>query len=72
MVATILYENESEKRQHLSAIHMLASTVGLSEDSVKQLYENELQNLIGHARIRDFLSVLVIRRLKEKMGDNST
>jgi hypothetical protein len=71
MVATILYENDSEKRQHLSAIHVLASTFGVSEDSVRQLYEDELQSLVGQARIRDFLSVLVIRRLKEKIGHQS-
>ena len=68
MVATMLYESESEKRQHLSAIHVLASTFSVSEESVRQLYENELQSLVGHARVRDFLSVLVMRRLKAKIG----
>lgn len=67
----MLYENESEKRQHLSAIHVLASTFGISEESVRHLYETELQSLIRHARVRDFLSVLVIRRLKEKIGHQS-
>lgn len=68
MVAMMMYQNDAEQRQHLSAIHVLASTFGLSEDSVRQLYERELESLIGHARVRDFLSVLVIRRLKEKIG----
>jgi hypothetical protein len=72
MVANILYESESEKRQHLSAMYLLSSTFGLTENSVKQLYENELQSLVGRARVRDFLSVIVIRRLKEKLRDNST
>jgi hypothetical protein len=67
MVAMMLYENESEKRQHLSAIHVLASTFGIAEESVRQLYEHELQSLIGQARVRDFLSVLVIRKLKERI-----
>ncbi len=68
MVATMLYENESEKRQHLSAIHVLASNFGLSEESVRILYERELEALVGRARIRDFLPVLALRRLKEKIG----
>ncbi len=67
MVAMMLYENELDKRQHRSAIHFLASHAGVSEEFVRQLYELELESLIRRARIRDFLPVLVVRRLKEKI-----
>lgn len=67
MVAMMLYENESERRQHLSAIQMLAATLGIAEDSVRQLYETELQSLIGRARVRDYLSVVIMKRLKERI-----
>lgn len=74
MVATLLYETEFEKRQHLSAIHNLAIDMGMSEDYLRQLYENELLSLKERARIKDFLSVLVIKRMKGKgnfkTGDN--
>lgn len=71
MVAMMLYESESEKRHHFSAMHGLASTFGIPEESIRQLYENELQALVRRARVRDFLSVIVIRRLKGKLGYSS-
>lgn len=67
MVAMMLYENESERRQHLSAIQMLAASLHISEESARQLYEIELQALIGRARVRDYLSVVVMKRLREKI-----
>jgi ferritin len=67
MVATLLYETETEKRQHLSAIHVLSIDLGVAEDCIKQLYENELKVLKEHARINDYLSVLVMKRIKGKI-----
>jgi Protein of unknown function (DUF3562) len=69
MVAMMSNGPDAERRQHASAIHMLSLDSGLPEDSVQQLYETELKNLTEHARIRDFLSVLVIRRIKERIHD---
>jgi hypothetical protein len=71
MVAIILYENETEKKQHLSAIHMLAMNSGIKEESIRQLYERELWILKEYARVKDFLSVIIIRRLKEKIKNQS-
>ena len=65
-MAEVLYETEFEKRQHLSAIHYLATDLQMPEDFLGQLYENELLSLKEHARVKDFLSVLVIKRMKEK------
>ena len=68
MVAALLYENEVEKRQHLSAICMLAHDLGVTEDSIRPLYENELRGLKKHApRIKTFLSIFVSRHIKEKV-----
>lgn len=69
MVAVLLYETEAEKRQHLSAIYMLAHDLGIAEDSIRPLYENELRELKEHApRIKTFLSVFVSRHIKEKIN----
>jgi hypothetical protein len=70
MVVMMLYENESEKRQHLSAIQALTFSLGMSENIVRELYENELQSMIARASVRDFLSVIVIRRIREKIQNN--
>jgi hypothetical protein len=72
MVALMSYGTDAERRQHSSAIHMLSVNSGLPEDSVQQLYESELKTLTEHARIRDFLPVLVVRRIREKIRSIAT
>ena len=69
MLVTILYRTEAEKRQHSSAIDMLANDLGIAEDSIKPFYENELRELQEHAQIRTFLSILASRRVKEKIDN---
>ena len=66
-MVTILYRTEAEKRQHSSAIDILARDLGIDEDSIRPFYENELRELQEHAQIRTFLSILVSRRVKEKI-----
>ena len=66
-MVTILYRTEAEKRQHSSAIDILARDLGIDEDSIRPFYENELRALQEQARIRTFLSILVSRRIKEKI-----
>jgi len=66
MTARMLYETEFEKRQHLSAIHYLATDLGMPEEFLRQLYEHELLALKENARIKDYLSVLIIKRMREK------
>ena len=66
-MVTILYRTETEKRQHSSAIDILAHDLGVDYDSIRPFYENELRVLQEHAQIRTFLSILVSRRIKEKI-----
>ena len=68
-MVTMLYRTEAEKRQHSSAIDMLAGDLGIAEDSIRPFYENELRELQEHAQIRTFLSILVSRRVKEKIDN---
>ena len=68
-MVTILYRTEAEKRQHASAIDMLANDLGIDGDSIRPFYENELRELQEHAQIRTFLSILVGRRVKEKIDN---
>jgi hypothetical protein len=69
VVVALLYETETEKRQHLSAIHMLSHDLGIAEDSIRPLYENELRGFKEHApRIKTFLSIFVSRHIKEKIN----
>ncbi len=65
MKTTPLYEDEREQRVHDHAVQLIARDVGRSVADVIPLYETELGQLKGRARIKDFLSVLVSQRVKE-------
>lgn len=64
-MSVLLYKNGIEKRSHLNAVKMLAGDFNISEEEITNIYEIELEKLNKEARIKDFLSVLVIRRVKE-------
>lgn len=61
----LLYDDEIEKRQHLNAIQTLAGNMRIPMDMVRQLYEVELEDLKQSAKVKDFLTVIVSRRVTE-------
>lgn len=65
MVSAIFYDSELEEKRHMTAIRTLARDLGIPEDEIIRLYEVELYHLKEVARVKDFLSVLVIKRVKE-------
>jgi hypothetical protein len=62
-----LYKNETEMRQHQAAISHLVQDLHASEVGVKPLYELVLARFNRTARIREYLSVLVSRRVNALM-----
>ena len=71
MAFQTIYKNESEMRQHQAAISQLAQNLHASEVGVKPLYEIILSRFNRTARIRDFLSVLVSRRVKDRLKERA-
>lgn len=65
MDIAFLYDDETEKKQHINAIQMLAKDLMIPIDIVRQLYEVELGELRQSAKVKDFLTVIVIRKVKE-------
>ncbi len=63
----LLYKSEAEARQHHAAINHLAEDLHRSELGIRPLYEMILARFIRTARIREFLSVLVSRRVRDLM-----
>jgi hypothetical protein len=63
----MLYEDEQEKKQHLHAIQILARDIGASVEDLSGIYETELERLEHNAKVRTYLTVLVTRRVKEKL-----
>jgi hypothetical protein len=60
-----LYEDETEQKQHFSAIQKLVKDVSSSEEEIRPLYEGVLQEFKNEAKIRTFLSILVSKKVKE-------
>ncbi|HUL36132.1 MAG TPA: DUF3562 domain-containing protein [Thermodesulfobacteriota bacterium] len=61
----VLYEDETEQKQHSSAIQRLVKEVRSSEEEIRPLYEGVLKEFKSGARINTFLSILVSKRVKE-------
>ena len=60
-----LYYSDKEYQQHSQAIHAIAEQYHINEDLVKELYEDELRKLKITAKLKQYLSVLVVRHVKE-------
>ena len=64
----ILHEDETEEKQHFSAIQRLVKDVRSSEEEIRPLYEDVLKEFKSEARIKTFLSILVSKKVKELLG----
>lgn len=60
-----LYVNEAEKKQHGNAIRLLCEELSLPEEFMRPLYEEILYEMKKQARIRDYLSILVCRTIRD-------
>ena len=67
MKSACRYDNPVEERQHLQAIHKLAKDLGQREDKVHKLYEEMLIGLKEEARIKDYLTILVSRQVRDSI-----
>jgi hypothetical protein len=59
-----LYEDESERLRHLNAIRAVAEHIGASIDVVERLYGTELKDFKRDARVKDFLPILVSKKVE--------
>lgn len=63
--------NETERKKHLVSIEKLAQQSGVSKTEIGKLYGEELDRLLGSTRVRDFLPILIGRKVKEDLSRNS-
>jgi len=61
------YDNDKERSLHSGAIHDLSLASGLPEWEIGKIYEQELDKLKSTARVKDYLSVLTCRVVKESL-----
>ena len=67
MTAAYHYENITEERQHLDAIQRLAQDLDLQVEEIREIYEECLGGVKQHAKIKDYLIILVCRQVKDSI-----
>ena len=70
MITTHIPGDEKEKRQHVSAINSISRETGIPDEDVTLLYEEILERYRSDARIKDFLSILVSKEVKDMLSNN--
>lgn len=65
MVMVDLYGDEKEKSHHLSAMRKLAEDLRMPIQEIGTLYERVLEEMRKTARVKDYLSILASRQVKE-------
>ncbi len=68
MNSVFSYDSNTGERLHLNDIEMIAMDTGISADEVGRLYNLVLKRFIRGARIKDFLPILVCRRVKHLLN----
>jgi hypothetical protein len=64
-MTTVFSTDSREHAKHLAMIHYLADHLELPEPEVSRIYEQEFGKLNGQAKVKDFLLLLVERRVRE-------
>ncbi len=62
--ANHLHDNESERKLHMNAVQMLALRIGASHENVERVYAIVLRRFKKGAKVKDFLPILVSRRVE--------
>ena len=65
MNSTFLYEDEVEEKLHRNAIQSLVRETGMPAEAVSSLYESVFARLKHHAKIKEYLPILVSREVKD-------
>jgi len=65
----IQYETDGERRLHTSAIDSLADRYQVDASIVRNIYEGRLEELMDHARIKTYLSILAARYVTDLLDE---
>lgn len=64
--------NEAERKRHLATIERLTEQCGIPRIEVGRRYEAELEKMLGSTRIRDFLPILIARKVRQDLRGYQT
>ena len=58
---------ETERKRHLATIERLTEQCGVPRIEVGRRYEAELERILASTRVRDFLPILIARKVKQDL-----
>ena len=64
-------DDDTEQMKHRQSVEYLSGTLDVPRDCIVAVYEQELKLMERMARIRDYLPILVSRRVKELVQRDS-
>lgn len=59
--------DEAERKRHLATIERLTEQCGVPRIEVGRRYQAELERVLGSTRVRDFLPILIARRVRQDL-----
>ncbi len=57
-------DDEIENRKHMDAIDILAGSLDITIEEMLSTYKRELEKMNDHAKIREYLSIIVARKVR--------
>jgi len=70
-MGTVVPKNEKENAKHSATIQRIASSNGLSPDQVRPIYEKVLASMNEEAKIKDFVSIFVTRKVEKMVQEKA-
>ena len=59
--------DEAERKRHLATIERLTEQCGVPRTEVGRRYEAELERILASTRVRDFLPILIARKVRQDL-----
>lgn len=59
--------DETERKRHLTTIERLTEQCGVPRTEVGKRYEAELERILASTRVRDFLPILIARKIRQDL-----
>jgi len=60
-------EDKRENKKHVDALDILVKDLGISADALLTAYRFEFDRLDRQAKIRDFISIFIVRKVRGAM-----
>ena len=68
----VICDDEDENKKHVDVLDNLATEMGISTEVLLSAYQCEFDRLARQAKIRDFLYILIARKVRSDLKSTRT